>query len=259
MPAGRVPAPVVGVTGEAARELLAAKPGTDVAFGRVTAERPPSGEAAGATPRNAAPGEARGGRPALFSSEGPALDGAPKPDLLADGAAVAPLPGGGVGIVAGTAVAAARVAAQAAKLARARPESTAASLRDDLAGAPAARPTRAAPRVPLGPLRLTRRNGTVTGVRFTLGAFDRGDPLGRGARLEPAGRLELVLTGEDGTVARRLTPPGGARDLIPAEYAYTLPRQALEDLPPGTYAFRATARPPRRGPAATKRSPSFTR
>jgi len=302
MAAGRVPAPVVGVTGEAARAVLAATPRTPVAFGRVTADQPPAAGTptggttpggttpggttpggttpggttpGGTTPGGTTPGGAASGgavsggavaggtttpaRPAVFSSEGPALDGGPKPDVLADGAALAPLPGGGAGIVAGTAVAAARVAARASRLARERPESTAAALRADLTGTPAAGTATSAPRVPLGPLRLVRRGGEVTGVRFTLGAFDRGDPLEQGARLEPAGRLELVLVRRDGTVARRLTPPGGARDLIPAEYAYTLPNQALDDLGPGTHAFRATARPPRRGPAATKRSPSFTR
>ena len=42
---------------------------------------------------------------------------------------------------------------------------------------------------------------------------------------------------------RRLTPPGGARELLPAEYAYTLPRRrAAARSRRGRYAFRAVAR-----------------
>ena len=97
--------------------------------------------------------------------------------------------------MAGTAVAAARVAVRAARLARARPAETAAGLREALVPAASAEAGGAAPAppVPLGPLRLTHRDGKVVGVRFTLGAFDRGDPLAGGSRLEPAARLELAL------------------------------------------------------------------
>ena len=231
MPAGRVAAPVVGLTGDAATAALEAKRGAAVRFGRVSLER-----ARGRAPRGPAP----------FSSRGPAFDGTPKPDMLAAGAAVAPLPGRGAALVAGTAVAAARVAVRAARLARERPAETAAGLREALVppAAAEARGAAPAPAVPLGPLRLTRREGKVTGVRFTLGAFDRGDPLAGGTRLEAAARLELSLVDADGAVRRRLTPPGGARDLLPAEYAYTLPAKALSRLGAGTYRFRATrARP----------------
>ena len=55
-----------------------------------------------------------------------------------------------------------------------------------------------------------------------------------------------------------LTPPGGARDLLPAEYAYRLTASALEDLAAGEYRFRATARAPRRDRPRTRRSPAFT-
>jgi hypothetical protein len=246
MPAGRVAAPVIGLTGEAARAALAAKRGTTVKFGRVRQERARATAAASG--------------PAPFSSRGPALDGTPKPDMLAAGAAVAPAPGGGAALVAGTAVAAARVAVQAARLARARPAETPAGVREALVPAAAAEANGAAPApaVPLGSLRLTRREGKVDGVRFTLGAFDRGDPLAGGSRLEPAARLELALVDDDGVVRRRLTPPGGAHDLLPAEYAYTLPPRALERLGPGTYRFRATARAPRSTRSSTRRSPAFT-
>ena len=57
---------------------------------------------------------------------------------------------------------------------------------------------------------------------------------------------------------RRLTPPDGARDLLPAEYAYTLPLKALEKLGAGTYRFRATARAPRSTTSSVGRSASFT-
>jgi hypothetical protein len=59
-------------------------------------------------------------------------------------------------------------------------------------------------------------------------------------------------------VRRRLTPPGGARDLLPAEYAYTLPLKALAKLGNGTYRFRASARGPRSDQPSIARSPSFT-
>jgi len=197
--------------------------------------------------------------PALFSSRGPALDGTPKPDGLAPGVAVAALPAGGRGLVTGTAVAAARLAVQASRLARQRPAEAAAGLRAALEGATAAE-ARGAPKpppVPLGPLRLTRRGDTVVGVRFALGAFDRGDPLAGGSRLEPAARLDLELIDAAGAVAQRLTPVGGARDLLPAEYGYRLPARSLKDLAPGAYRFRATARAPRRTSPRVRRSPAF--
>jgi hypothetical protein len=58
---------------------------------------------------------------------------------------------------------------------------------------------------------------------------------------------------------RRLTPPGGARELLPAEYAYTLPAGTLRALDRGRYAFRATARSPRGGKPAVARSERFAR
>jgi len=272
MPAGRVAAPVIGLTGGAAKAALAAKQGTAVKFGRVSQDRARGGGAAaggtssGGTPAGggsagrASPGGAAATGPAPFSSRGPAFDGTPKPDVLAPGAAVAPLPGGAAALVAGTAVAAARVAVQAARLARARPAETAAGVREALVPPASAEASGAAPAppVPLGALRLTRRGGEVSGVRFTLGAFDRGDPLAGGTRLEPAARLELALVDAGGVVQRRLTPPGGARDLLPAEYAYTLPLKALEKLGAGTYRFRATARGPRSERSSSGRSPSFS-
>jgi hypothetical protein len=113
---------------------------------------------------------------------------------------------------------------------------------------------------PLGPLALQRDGDRVTGVRFPLGAFERGDPLGAGTSIQLTQRLALAIVnaGND-RVVRRLTPPGGARELLPAEYAFTLPRDTLRSLGRGRYAFRAVARSPRGGEAATARSEPFAR
>ncbi len=116
------------------------------------------------------------------------------------------------------------------------------------------RPQDVAP-VPLGRLRVTRGRG----VRFALGAFDRGDPLGAGTSLQLAERLVLELVTTNGAVRRTLTVPGGARELMPAEYAYTLPSDALKALPPGRYAFRARAWAPRQRDPTEGRSKAFSR
>ena len=212
MPSGRVPAPVVGLTGAAAKAALKAKAGAKVTFGRVKVGR----AATAAT------------EPAPFSSRGPSFDGSLKPDVLAEGAAVTP-----EGIVAGTAVAAARMAVRAARLARQRPAETAAGIKEALV--PAATEEEGAgpsPAVPLGPLELTRSGDEVVGVKFALGAFERGDPLAGGTTIQPASRLELELVDATDAVKQTLTPPDGARDLLPAEYAYRLTSQALKDLAP---------------------------
>ncbi len=46
---------------------------------------------------------------------------------------------------------------------------------------------------PLGELQLVRRGDRVSGVRFTLGAFDRGDPLTTGTSVALTERLALTL------------------------------------------------------------------
>jgi hypothetical protein len=113
---------------------------------------------------------------------------------------------------------------------------------------------------PLGPLTLARDGDQVTGVRFPLGAFERGDPLAAGTSIELTERLSLTLVNaETEALVKRLTPPGGARELLPAEYAFTLPRDTLRDLDEGRYAFRAVARSPRGGEPATAESEPFTR
>ena len=245
--AGRAAAPVIGLTGAAAQAALAAKAGAKVSFGRVALGRAKGGGASAAAGGGTAAG------PAPFSSRGPAFDGASKPDVLAPGVAVT-----SVGVVSGTGVAAARVAVRAARLARRRPAETPAGLRSALVPREVAEAgARRAPPVPLGPLRLTRSGDDVVGVRFALGAFDRGDPLAGGTRIEPAARLDLELLDAAGAVQQRLTPVDGARDLLPAEYAYRLPASALRDLAPGEYRFRATARAPRREQPRARRSPAF--
>jgi hypothetical protein len=111
---------------------------------------------------------------------------------------------------------------------------------------------------PLGPLELERDGGSVAGVSFPLGGFDRGDPLRGGTAVQLTQRLELTLVRAGGIRAvRRLTPPGGARELLPARYAYTLPAGTLRGLPRGRYAFRAVARAPRGGRAAIATSEPF--
>ena len=89
-------------------------------------------------------------------------------------------------------------------------------------------------------------------MRFTVGAFERGPP----TKIVSADRLELELLKGD-EVVRRLTPPGGARELLPAEYAYTLEQSVLKSLEAGTYRFRATARAPRQRRATVVRSEPF--
>ncbi|HZB76905.1 MAG TPA: S8 family serine peptidase, partial [Solirubrobacteraceae bacterium] len=125
---------------------------------------------------------------------------------------------------------------------------------------PFAVPVRTPPPPPLGALEPARDGGRVTGVAFALGAFDRGDPLAGGTRVELTERLELTLVRAGSVRAvRRLTPPGGARELLPGRYAYTLPRGTLGGLPRGRYAFRAVARAPRGGRPAVAVSEAFPR
>jgi hypothetical protein len=103
--------------------------------------------------------------------------------------------------------------------------------------------------VALGPLRIA--NGRE--VRFTLGAFKRGPP----TSIQVGERLILDLIDAKGAVRRSLTVPGGARELMPAEYAYTLPPATLKALPKGDYAFRARAWAPRQQSPTTRTSKTF--
>lgn len=346
--------PVVGLSGEAAERALDLT--RDDGEGTAFLSAPEPREADGAAPR-----------PAASSSAGPTYDLRPKPDVHAPGTATAPVAGGGSAFASGTSVAAARVAAEAARLHLARPDWTPDELAAALAGtagplpdarraaaAPALadpravtfrrqrpdRPWRASRRValrnpsdrpvelelsgalpgargveiavaprrlelapraretvtvrlrarnaaergfhtgaleiraggrelrlrmavpvgppapaPLGDLELVREGGQVRGVRFTAGAV-RGD--GAALAVLPLGRLALTLAGADGRAVRELTPPGGASDLLPGEYAYTLTEETLGELPPGDYRFEAEARGPGSGAArSSARSPTF--
>jgi Subtilase family len=413
IPAGRVAVPVLGATGPAAADVLDEEAGATVEVGDVEPGSPPiarlpasvsgtpgrdeagADEAAGnETGADEAGGDAAAGSSdssggaaaesgtttslSPFSSRGPAAAGGVKPDVAAPGAALTAIPGNGGAVVGGSAVAAARAAIEAARLARERPSASPRELRAALiagaepdarlttrgAGAglvrqppqaaeitarttaaeradpcpgtttcvrvvlanqgatearlalailpdrgtnatlararvtippggrreaeiaigqtsedgiaagrlvaraegglpvlthPFAVATRVSQPPPLGTLTLVREGGRTRGVRFSLGAFERGDPLGEGTRVQLTERLSLTLVEADGDrVVRRLTPPGGARELLPAEYSYTLPAGALRALDDGRYAFRAVARSPRGGEPARQRSQPFS-
>jgi hypothetical protein len=107
------------------------------------------------------------------------------------------------------------------------------------------------PAPPLGPLHVITRNGKADGVRFTAGSIKRDD---KGASVVPVGNLVLILTGPG---RRELTPPGGARDLLPGEYAYTLTDEIKAALPPGRYSFVVRAHGTGGGKAVERRSRSF--
>jgi hypothetical protein len=111
--------------------------------------------------------------------------------------------------------------------------------------------TAAPPAPPVGPLHLVHSGGRPDGVRFTLGrvARDHGAPT-----VVPVGNLILTL---EGPGRRELTPPGGARDLLPSEYAYTLTGEVLGTLPPGRYRFVARAKGSAGGATVVRRSRSF--
>jgi hypothetical protein len=318
--AGRAAAPVIGVTGDAARKLLQAQPDTEIAF--KATERGPASDA----PQD--------NKISPSTSQGPTAGGLPKPDLAAPGSALSVGRDGRTVVVGGTAVAAARVAALAAQLAQERPDLTPRQLRASLiAGAkPGNLPpdrtgggaaTKDKPAITANPPttvsgaldpiaikltatssgpasftstqgstpqpasaalvpgtpttvnvrlanpgtvfgRLTVRQGSstatvpwlvrpdevdpvtvgelkVTGgrrVRFTLGSFTRGPR----TEIQVAEKLILDMVDANGAIRRTLTVKNGARDLMPAEYAYSVPRASL---PQGSYAFRVRAWAPR--------------
>jgi hypothetical protein len=330
--AGRAAAPVIGVTGEVAEAVLELEPGAEIRFGET--ERAPSTDAPVSISR--------------FASQGPSVGGLPKPDVAARASAVTIGPGGKLAVAGGSAIAAARAAATAGRLARTRPELSPAELRQaliaaadpanlppdragagvvrdpkalpgvistpptavsgaldpvrvqltaagsiqvrlratdgatvtpatvdltpgaaapvsvrldtpgitsgrlealDAAGAPVAsvpwlvRPDEVEP-IKVGPLRVSSGGRRV---RFTLGTFERGEQ----TSLQVAERLVLDLVDGDGTIVRTLTFPGGARGLMPAEYAYTLPRGSLPD---GDFKFRVRAWAPRQDEPTTRTS-----
>ena len=106
----------------------------------------------------------------------------------------------------------------------------------------------------LGRLTLVATGGRADGVRFTAGSLTER----AGVRdVEPLGTLELQLVDASAKVVRDLTPPGGATDLLPGEYAYTLTKSARSALASGRYRFLARGRGPAGGPAVVRKSPSF--
>lgn len=112
----------------------------------------------------------------------------------------------------------------------------------------------ARPPVPkLGALRTITRAGEVAGVRFSAGSVRR---TGDATAVEPAGTLRLVLVDARGGDVRELTPPGGAPDVLPGEYSYTLPGDTSDALEPGGYRFRVALRGVAGG-SATAESPPF--
>ncbi|MEA2493241.1 MAG: hypothetical protein QOJ29_1152 [Thermoleophilaceae bacterium] len=107
------------------------------------------------------------------------------------------------------------------------------------------------PAPPLGTPRVIMRKGKPDGVRFVAGSIKRGD---NGTSVIPVGHLVLTLTGP---TERELTPPGGARDLLPGEYAYTLTDEIKSGLSPGRYRFELRARGTAAGVPVMRRSRSF--
>ena len=110
------------------------------------------------------------------------------------------------------------------------------------------------PPAPLSDLTLVERGGRTTGVRFGAGAVR---PAGTAREVQPLGSLTLQVLDAGGEVVRDLTPRGGARDVLPGEYAYTLTKEAMEALEAGPFRFRATARGPAGGDEVVRTSPSF--
>jgi hypothetical protein len=127
-------------------------------------------------------------------------------------------------------------------------------LRAGPAGAILTLPVGPPPPAPLSPLTLVTRGERTTGVRFTAGAVRTVD---EAREVQPLGGLRLEVLDADGAVVRELTPQGGARDLLPGEYAYTLTKEAMGALEAGPFRFRATARGPAGGPEAVRTSPEF--
>lgn len=107
------------------------------------------------------------------------------------------------------------------------------------------------PAPPVGDPEVIMRKGRAAGVRFTAGSIDRGD---KGTSVLPVGNLVLTLSGP---TKRELTPPGGARDLLPGEYAYTLTDEIKAQLEKGRYRFELRARGTAGGKTVVRRSPSF--
>lgn len=99
----------------------------------------------------------------------------------------------------------------------------------------------------------------VSGVRFSLGAFKRGDADKDATRIDAAQHLDLELVDAKERVVEKLTPAGGANELLPGEYAYRLDSGAIRKLAAGRYAFRVTATAPGSSARHREHSPWFSR
>jgi hypothetical protein len=111
-----------------------------------------------------------------------------------------------------------------------------------------------APPARLGRLALVSTGGRTDGVRFTAGSVTE---LAGVRSVEPLGNLRLQLVNGSGRVVRELTPRGGAADLLPGEYAYTLTKSARRALARVRYRFVARGRGPAGGAEVVRKSPSF--
>ena len=89
-------------------------------------------------------------------------------------------------------------------------------------------------------------------TRYREGTW--GDALRRASKAEAPTYLVLTLAGP---TRRELTPPGGARDLLPGEYAYTLTGEIKSQLQKGVYRFVLRAEGTAGGRALVRRSRSF--
>lgn len=127
-------------------------------------------------------------------------------------------------------------------------------LRLGAARVPVALPVGPPPPAPLSPLTLEAAGARTTGVRFSAGAARAAGPA---LAVEPLGRLELVIVDASGRVVRQLTPSGGALDVLPGEYAYTLTAATGRSLRSGPYRFRATAHGPGGGTPTVRTSAPF--
>ncbi|HET6549357.1 MAG TPA: S8 family serine peptidase, partial [Solirubrobacter sp.] len=204
--AGRAAAPVVGVTGDAADDILKLKPGSEITF-----QAPERG------PRSDAPDAVR---VSPFSAQGPSAGGLPKPDLAAPGSALTAATGNRAAVAGGTAIAAARVAATAAKLARSRPELSPTQLRatiiaaadpanlpPDRAGAGRARDPQPSPGVTSDPP--TAVSGALDPVKVTLSAAATTELTLKATSGATASPEHLTLTpGAPAGISIRLPKPG---------------------------------------------------
>ena len=112
---------------------------------------------------------------------------------------------------------------------------------------------------PLGPLALERDGDRVRGVRFALGAFERGDPLGGGTSvaLDRAARADARRRARRAAWSAASRRPAARASCCPRSTRTRCPPARCAALPAGRYAFRAVARGPRGGAPAEARSEPF--